>query len=312
MRRYLLNGLLVALIIMCLAATYWLLSGPVHLSLIEYVGQEPSEDPAAEDGTGPGFLGDLPNWLQFLAALVMAWFSYFLWQLGKTQADLLKKTDTKAETNIELTRKSVDAYVEAERGLPILFEAHLNRTGCFVEHGFENVGRSPIEVLGLWTQTRVADMKTKPRPETGFAVVPVPQSFILGSGRKACTPGLWKEHEVRLDFPLQEIHPDYITDMDSGKTALLFVGVLRYRALPGMIRRYLFTFITGNGQDFVPLLGKGYTMDFPEPAIETERTEKDSRSDAWPHASFSVRRHWHRWRHSPEFFHRGGPKKLDD
>ncbi len=116
----------------------------------------PQYEEDAEDSSVIG-LGDVPTWLQSISGVILgaivAWFSYRLWQVSRDQKVLLAKS-------IELTMRSVDAYINKERGRLIVtmcgfdkVEAVINEDGETEDQwqlwcGFHHLGDTPLIITG--------------------------------------------------------------------------------------------------------------------------------------------------------------------
>lgn len=159
MTNWLYRILLVALILFCFAATFRLVSDPIRLEFPQGDAEEPTNEPAADDSPWPGFFrGDLPNWLQFFAAVPIALFSYWVFRLGLLQSALLKRANSTAVYALQEakkanevatraadeTKRSVDAFIDTERGWLVYLTSELGSVGASMV--FKNVGRVPIVI----------------------------------------------------------------------------------------------------------------------------------------------------------------------
>lgn len=230
MLEWLYRGLLVALIVLCLAATYWLLSGPIRFSIVQYEAQDSAAQEAQGDGSSPGLIGDVPNWLQFVAAAVVAYYSVLLYRLGDRQGKLLEQSNAKADTNIELTRKSIAAMEEANRlsKQALVTQAHADR-GKLVylggkydartnqcTHFFRNIGRSPAVIRGFasdYVYARNGATDRVPNRSMRFTLimdsVVMPEKFAAIKDDKLSEFGITAEH--LRDSVVAEIEIVYFT-----------------------------------------------------------------------------------------------------
>ena len=246
------------------------------------------EDHVEDDGPkGWQYWGDISNRWQAVFALafgiITAVFTYFLVQVSKSQRDLLKKANETAATAIdkateannaaleglEQTKRSVDAYIEAERGAIVMYDALLNSNGT-IEYGLENIGRSSVVILGIWSQPQAGPYLKKPgRLDTAF-IRPQEAYLPLKSGGTAATAGL--PRQVGSPEPRYILHPNPRAVTSSGmedfrnmKAMIIFYGVVRYRTLQNITRRYWFTFFSIDGKNFAPIPGDAYNADIYEP-----------------------------------------------
>jgi hypothetical protein len=169
----------VVLLLLCIALLFRLIATPWTFHFFEHYGEQQAESPAHEDSTGPGFLGDLPNWLQFVVAALMAIFSYWLFRLGKLQSLMLRRANRTAaaalnaadqanraanrsakaaeDANIE-TKRSVDAYIETERARLVVgnITEDLNMEERVMELHFiiENIGNGVATITGEWLHVK--------------------------------------------------------------------------------------------------------------------------------------------------------------
>ena len=269
MWRHITNILLVVLLLLSIAFVLRVLSSPIKLNLLEYNSATQAEQAASQNGTEPSFLGDIPNWLQFIAAAFMTVFSYFLWQLTGKQAGLLSAANNTAAIAVGLTRESIAVQIESSRAVLGLIDFQVDRHSGVFRFAIKNLGQSPATIVG---------MEIRPSTSVEHLLIQHPSiqaemAYPLMSGEKY----VWDEH--RMDtvlHPITAIPGQLWHDQPSREkwNASVFAVSFFYHSMGGdYINRtaiQIFPDITAK-----ILADTRVTYDGPVPVDHTQRIEPD-------------------------------------
>lgn len=135
-----------------------------------------------DEQEGHGEADSIWNWkwfLDWLPQIIMAAFTISLWWVSRSQRRiasqqqrLLEKTDRKADTNIELTRRSVEAMEKANhialdigRGRMLFVAARLNHEANGATYQFINNGNASLFLRGIAFHYEVATLPAGRAPD---------------------------------------------------------------------------------------------------------------------------------------------------
>lgn len=245
----------------------------VFHQLIPRDQQQPYGEPDPGGGLGVKWL------LDWLPQGIMAVFTLALWvvtsrqkQISKEQQVLLEKAndtaaralDAATESNKQ-TKRSVDTYVEAERGSLVMRDARLNVDGQ-TDFALENYGRTGVIILAVWSQTQCVPPQDKPSPwNTGMQFVGNAQYLPLGMGERAATEKMPGPRTCTIPRSISGLVPKEVQAVALGKQRIALLGTVRYVTLTNAIRRYMFMFVSDDGVHWSPVPGDDYQRDLSEP-----------------------------------------------
>lgn len=263
--------LLYALAALCLALVFRLLSGPIVFSIV--TGDESQHYSNANTGTEDGS-PDWMRWLDLTAQWVMAlgtlallsWTVRSIRAARKATDDAMIVSKNALDATKEATRetaRSVDAFIEAERGKVTLYAIHLDPNGPVINFSFLNTGRSPVKTTspehGIFVLHKDAPFVYR---AFAFNKDPGPLVHIVAAGEEFRTWDVQPDKSKRMaPFSLSDITQAGWEAIKSGVAVLYFCVYMDYETTDGVWRTVSVNIFDPNMEE-----GQKVGWFFPAPA----------------------------------------------
>lgn len=193
---------------------------------------------------GEAFWGMVGSVLTFIAILITLWVAL--------------DSRNIAITGLAETKRSVDAYISAERGFVVVAECHYDKVQHRINFSFKNIGRSYV-LLTLHkhdSQVILADaepIRITPPDHTHDATFPLAVNEVIRSwqvnGGEALLVGCANPYSLTDK-----------EDISTGKKILVFNVLIEYETMGRFFRHHTTLRYNPPGDSFSPWKSLGYTF----------------------------------------------------